>query len=55
MYKRFFIFILSILLLSSVRAQKIENLVELKKNSHNEIFHYLAPALCAPVYEEPDY
>ncbi|NDV82529.1 glycoside hydrolase family protein [Bacteroides sp. 51] len=40
---------------ASLWAQKIDNLVELKQQSKNPLFHHLAPAPKAPAFECEDY
>ena len=52
MKKNYFLF--ALILLSSIsmlRAQKIDNLIELKQKSQNPLFHQLGKALKTPAFE----
>ena len=56
MKKNYFLF--ALILLSSIsmlRAQKIDNLIELKQKSQNPLFHQLGKALKTPAFESEGY
>ena len=49
------LFIIMLMCRTDVFAQKIENLIELKEKSTNQLFHNLEPALRTPTFESKDY
>ena len=56
MKKNYFLF--ALILLSSIsmlRAQKIDNLIELKQKSQNPLFHQLGKAIKTPAFESEGY
>lgn len=53
--KHLYVLLCFTLLGSTVFAQKIENLVELKHQSKNELFHHLGQAPRTPAFESEGY
>lgn len=56
MKKSIILFFLSIFVVaSSVYSQKLDNLLELKRNSHNSLFHNLGKASKVPAFQMEGY
>lgn len=55
MKRNYFYFLLLLLFSINGMAQKIDNLIELKKQSKNELFHQLAKAPRTPAFESEGY